>query len=123
MVESAILRLVSVAVLSTGLDQNANYHVKRVALELAVRPSAAVLMVVNVMAPEIVSVDQVTSVINVANHAMLVFGEISAAKGVSAKMPKGLVIMNQGSANVYQDGEATSAIFHANLVIMACSVN
>jgi len=71
------------------------------------------------MAPEIVFVDLVISAINVANPVILVFGERSAVKDANAKMPKGHVIMNQGSASVYQDGEATNAIFHVNLVIMA----
>ena len=71
------------------------------------------------MAPGIVFVDLVISVINVANHVILVFGERSAAKDANAKTPKGHVIMNLGSANAYQDGEATNAIFHVNLVIMA----
>ena len=70
------------------------------------------------MAPEIVFVDLVISVINVANHVILVFGERSVAKDANAKTPKGHVIMNQGYVNVYQDGEEINAIFHANLVIM-----
>ena len=71
------------------------------------------------MVPEIVFVVPVISVINVANHVILVFGERSAAKDANAKMPKGHVIMNQGYANVCQDGEEINAIFLVNLVIMA----
>lgn len=71
------------------------------------------------MVPEIVFVVPVISVINVANHVILVFGERSAAKDANAKTPKGHVIMNLGYVNAYQDGEATNAIFHVNLVIMA----
>lgn len=75
------------------------------------------------MVPEIVFVVPVISVINVANHVILVFGERSAAKDANAKTPKGHVIMNLGSANAYQGGEATNAIFHVNLDIMASTVN
>ena len=71
------------------------------------------------MALEIVFVDLVISVINVANHVILVFGERSVAKDANAKTPKGHVIMNPGYVNVYQDGEEINAIFHVNLVIMA----
>ena len=71
------------------------------------------------MAPEIVFVDLVISVINVANHVILVFGERSVAKDANAKTPKEHVIMNQDYVNVYQDGEEINAIFHVNLVITA----
>jgi len=71
------------------------------------------------MALEIVFVDLVISVINVANHVILVFGEKSVAKDANAKIRKDHVIMNRDSANVYQDGEAINVIFHVNLVIMA----
>ena len=71
------------------------------------------------MAPGIVFVDLVISVINVANHVILVFGEKSVAKDANAKTPKEHVIMNQDYVNVYQDGEEINAIFHVNLVIMA----
>ena len=71
------------------------------------------------MVPGIVFVDLVISVINVANHVILVFGERSVAKDANAKTPKEHVIMNQGSANAYQDGEEINAIFHVNLVSMA----
>ena len=75
------------------------------------------------MAPETVFVDPVISAINVVSHVILVFGERTVAKDANAKIPKELAIMNQGSANVYQDGEATNVISLVNLVIMDLAVN
>ena len=75
------------------------------------------------MAPETVFVDPVISAISVASHVILVFGERTVAKDANAKIPKERVIMNQGSVNAYQDGEATNAISLVNLVIMDLAVN